>query len=87
MIPTAAAPALFDDVLPVADAVLYEGYALYPYRASSLKNRVRWNFGGVYPRAYSQAQSGADQCEASTQCLVIGAQSELTIEARFLEQL
>jgi hypothetical protein len=87
VIPTAAAPTLFDDVLPVADAVLYEGYALYPYRASSLKNRVRWNFGGVYPRAYSQAQSGADQWEASTQCLVIGAQSELTIEARFLEQL
>ena len=80
-------PALFDDVLPVADAVLYEGYALYPYRESSLKNRVRWNFGGVYPRAYSQAQSGADQCEASTQCLIIGARSELTIEARFLEQL
>ncbi|HEY1536866.1 MAG TPA: hypothetical protein VGF76_22750 [Polyangiaceae bacterium] len=79
--------ALFDDVLPVADAVLYEGYALYPYRESSLKNRVRWNFGGVYPRAYSQAQAGADQCEASTQCLVIGARCELTIEARFLEQL
>ncbi|HEX3849688.1 MAG TPA: hypothetical protein VHW01_01910 [Polyangiaceae bacterium] len=79
--------ALFDDLLPIADAVLYEGYALYPYRESSLKNRVRWNFGGVYPRTYSQAQSGADHSEASTQCLIIGAQSELTIEARFLEQL
>ncbi len=77
----------FDDVRPVADAVLYEGYALYPYRASSLKNRVRWNFGGVYPRTYSQAQSGADHCQASTQCLIVGAHSELTIEARFLEQL
>jgi hypothetical protein len=80
-------PLLFDDVLPVADAVLYEGYALYPYRESSLKNRVRWNFGGVYPRTYSQAQSGSDHCEASTQCLIVGAHSELTIEARFLEQL
>ena len=80
-------PTLFDDVLPVADAVLYEGYALYPYRESSLKNRVRWNFGGVYPRTYSHAQSGSDHCEASTQCLIIGAQSQLTIEARFLEQL
>ena len=78
---------LFDDVRPVADAVLYEGYTLYPYRASSLKNRVRWNFGGVYPRTYSHAQSGADHCQASTQCLVVGARSELTIEARFLEQL
>ncbi|MDQ3579239.1 MAG: hypothetical protein M3443_16925, partial [Actinomycetota bacterium] len=29
----------------VADAVLYEGYLLYPYRATSSKNRVRWQFG------------------------------------------
>ena len=26
----------------VADAVLYEGYLLYPYRASSQKNQARW---------------------------------------------
>ncbi|HTA89930.1 MAG TPA: hypothetical protein VK745_10155 [Polyangiaceae bacterium] len=75
----------FEDVLPIADAVLYEGYLLYPYRPSSLKNRVRWTFGGVYPRTYSQAQTGADRCEVSTECLVRGAQAELVIEARFLE--
>ena len=31
----------------VAEAVLYEGYLLYPYRASALKNRKRWTFGEV----------------------------------------
>jgi hypothetical protein len=33
----------------VADAVLYEGYLLYPYRASSSKNQVRWQFGVLGP--------------------------------------
>jgi len=76
---------LFHDVLPVADAVLYEGYVLYPYRASSQKNRVRWTTGGVYPRTYSQAQTGADACHAGVECLVLGSRSALTIEVRFLE--
>ena len=33
----------------VADAVLYEGYLLYPYRASSQKNQARWQFGILGP--------------------------------------
>jgi hypothetical protein len=41
----------FDDALAVANAVLYEGYALYPYRRSSAKNRVRFQFGVVMPRS------------------------------------
>jgi hypothetical protein len=36
----------------IANAVLYEGYLLYPYRPS-VKNRQRWTFGGLYPRPYS----------------------------------
>ena len=32
-----------------ADAVLYEGYLLYPYRASSSKNHARWQFGVLGP--------------------------------------
>ena len=34
----------------IADAVLYEGYMLYPYRASAVKNQQRFNFGVLYPR-------------------------------------
>ena len=33
----------------VADAVLYEGYVLYPYRASAPKNQVRWQWGVLMP--------------------------------------
>jgi hypothetical protein len=75
----------FDGVLPVADAVMYEGYVLYPYRASSLKNRVRWNFGGIYPRVYSEAQTGEDRAQAGSECLVRGESGALTVEVRFLE--
>jgi hypothetical protein len=41
----------FDEARAVADSVLYEGYLLYPYRRSSAKNRVRWQFGVLLPRA------------------------------------
>jgi hydrogenase maturation protease len=40
---------IFDREKQIADAVLYEGYILYPYRASAVKNRQRWTFGGVFP--------------------------------------
>lgn len=54
----------------IANAVLYEGYILYPYRASALKNQRRWTFGGVFPRTYSEANRGSDQWSMQTQCLV-----------------
>ena len=38
-----------DQVRAVADAVLYEGYLLYPYRATSGKNQLRWQFGVLGP--------------------------------------
>ncbi len=69
----------------IAKAVLYEGYMLYPYRPSAVKNQQRWNFGVLYPRAYSQAQEGADPCESQTQCLVRGnAFPAIEIKVRFL---
>ena len=34
-----------DLVQKIANSILYEGYMLYPYRRSSLKNQHRWNFG------------------------------------------
>jgi hydrogenase maturation protease len=53
----------------VADALLYEGYLLYPYRASSVKNQQRWTFGGVYPESWSR-RSSTDACVQQTQVLV-----------------
>jgi hypothetical protein len=39
----------------IADAVLYEGYILYPYRASAQKNRSRWQFGVIMAPGYAAA--------------------------------
>ena len=70
----------------IANAVLYEGYMLYPYRPSSVKNRQRWNFGVVYPKAYSELQSGADNWVMHTECLATGSSSlRLRIKVRFLQ--
>jgi hypothetical protein len=56
----------------IANAVLYEGYILYPYRSSAVKNRQRWNFGVVYPHAYSEAGGGIEPCRMETECLALG---------------
>jgi hypothetical protein len=66
----------------IADAVLYEGYILYPYRASSRKNRQRFTFGRVYPEAYSKAQSGAEPFLMQTECLLQAQANTPTLEAR-----
>jgi hypothetical protein len=69
----------------IADAVLYEGYILYPYRPSALKNRQRFNFGVIYPPAYSEAQGGTDACMMQTECLVQGDQNtRCVVRVRFL---
>jgi hypothetical protein len=74
-----------DPVERVASALLYEGYVLYPYRASSVKNRERFNWGVLYPEAYSSRQTGADRCEMRTECLVAGgATAALQVKVRFL---
>ena len=46
-----------DRVRRIADAVLYEGYVLWPYRRSALKNQRRWTFGGVYPQGHTRGAS------------------------------
>jgi len=70
----------------IANAVLYEGYMLYPYRPSAVKNRQRWNFGIVYPRSYSETQNGIDAWFLQTECLIRGSESALIdIKGRFLQ--
>lgn len=73
------------DVEKIAEVVLYEGYLLFPYRRSAIKNQQRWTFGGVYPREFSEAGGGDDPWSMQTQCLVVGdANTELEVKVRFL---
>jgi hydrogenase maturation protease len=69
----------------IANAVLYEGYILYPYRPSAVKNQQRWNFGALCPPAYSEAQGGTEACVMRTEFLVSAAEhATLHVKARFL---
>lgn len=69
----------------IAKAVLYEGYMLYPYRRSSVKNRQRFNFGVLYPPAYSEAQGGSESSSMRIECLVYGkTDTSLAVRLRFL---
>src|ERR1700737_2026058 len=70
----------------IANAVLYEGYILYPYRASSRKNRQRFTFGRVYPQDYGKAQNGAEPFAMQTECLLRnrGEMPTLEVRMRFL---
>lgn len=49
----------FERAMPIADAVLWEGYVLYPYRASAAKNRIRFQWGIVGPAEKSNMTATA----------------------------
>ena len=65
----------------IANAVLYEGFLLYPYRRSSTKNQQRWHFGTLGPKG------GADPAEMRTECLVEGqGDAAIEVKIRFLQE-
>ena len=69
----------------VADAVLYEGYVLYPYRASAQKNQLRWQFGVLAPPDYARF-SGSERSSMRTEVIVDpGEQPRLTVRIRCLQ--
>src|SRR6266536_934234 len=74
-----------DHARKVADAILYEGYLLYPYHRSSQKNQLRFQFGVLMPPAYG----AIDACEPSasqTECLLeCPDDAEVRILLRFLQ--
>ncbi|MFE6668595.1 hypothetical protein ACFVFH_34170 [Streptomyces sp. NPDC057697] len=75
-----------DQVRSIADAVLYEGYLLYPYRASSHKNRSRWQFGVLGPPLATAASFG-EEPEMETECLLAphDGPAAVTVHLRFLQ--
>ena len=70
----------FAQAIAIADAILYEGYMLYPYRRSALKNRAGWTLGVLLPHEEGRAPSRL-RCE----CLAVsGASTEFGAKLRFL---
>jgi hypothetical protein len=73
-----------DAVGRIADAVLYEGYVLWPYRKSAMKNQRRFTFGGVYPERHSAAHPD-DRSTMQAQCFLRGGpDASLEVRVRFL---
>lgn len=70
-----------DPVRRIADAVLYEGYVLWPYRRSALKNQQRFTFGGVYPLQWPEGPP-----EMVTECLLeTSGAPRVRVDVRFLQ--
>jgi hypothetical protein len=71
-----------DPVEAIARTLLYEGYALYPYRADALKNRHRWTLGGLVPRTHGEPWF------LQAECLLSGTQeATLSVSLRFLRPI
>lgn len=84
----------FESAAAVADAILYEGYLLYPYRKSAAKNRLRWQFGVLAPRGWAEHNLAPDEGVAGsaeswfqqTECLAgCPPDATLSLRLRFLQ--
>ncbi|MGH3216849.1 MAG: hypothetical protein ACRDL9_20000 [Trebonia sp.] len=74
-----------DEIAKVADAVLFEGYLLYPYRASAQKNRSRWQFGVLMPPAYAAADP-SETTTARAECVFTrDGEPSVDVVVRFLQ--
>jgi hypothetical protein len=74
-----------EPALAVANAVLYEGYILFPYTASAKKNRLRWQFGVIVPEGYAANGTG-EPAETQTEILLAcEAETRVTLQVRFLQ--
>ena len=78
-------PAHLEHARKVADAILYEGYLLYPYRRSAAKNQVRFQFGVLMPPGYQELDD-SEPSASQTECLLECADdAEILVVLRFLQ--
>jgi hypothetical protein len=72
----------------IARTLLYEGYLLWPYRRSSLKNQRRWTIGGVFPEGSGEDTRSGDPRVMHLETLVEGDDGpEIDIRIRFLHRV
>ena len=75
--------------LQIANTIMYEGYLLYPYRATALKNRQRWHFGVLYPRPFCELEQANDAWLMQAECLasadITRESPQLQVRVRFLQ--
>lgn len=77
-----------DRLEQITRTLLYEGYLLWPYRRSAIKNRRRWTIGGVYPSDFAGAEGSGDSAELLCECLVEhDAAPTIELRIRFLHRV
>jgi hypothetical protein len=74
-----------ESVRNIADAVLYEGYILYPYRASAQKNRNRWQFGVIMAPGYAAADPSETSVTRAECVMEHAGQPAVRVILRFLQ--
>jgi hypothetical protein len=73
-----------DHARRVADAILYEGYLLYPYHKAAQKNQIRFQFGVLMPRGYAVLDPN-ESSSSQTECILECANdAEVQVLVRFL---
>jgi hypothetical protein len=75
----------WDRARTIADAVLYEGYLLYPYRANSSKNQSRWQFGVLGPEGAADAGIGEDDSLSAQVIVAPRGSPTVSVVVRFLQ--
>jgi hypothetical protein len=74
-----------DHARNVADAILYEGYLLYPYHKSAQKNQARFQFGVLMPPGYALVDPH-EPSSSQTECLLeCRDDTEIAVLVRFLQ--
>jgi hypothetical protein len=73
---------MIDQVRAIADAVLYEGFLLFPYRKDALKNQLPWQFGVLMPQGYSDSSEPTSLRSEMVLCHGDGA---VEVVVRFLQ--
>ena len=74
-------------VRDIARAILYEGYMLYPYRRSAMKNRQRWSFGVLYPPAWIGPRRNVEAFDTAGLRRTAGIVEQAIDAAEFLDRL
>ncbi|MDQ6838409.1 MAG: hypothetical protein M3137_08800 [Actinomycetota bacterium] len=78
-------PDPFAPARSVAETVLYEGYVLYPYRSSSRKNQLRWQFGVLVPSPCADVDGPERAFNRTEMIVVAGTQPVLDVRVRCLQ--
>ena len=73
------------DIEKICNALLYEGYALFPYRKNALKNQKRFNFGVLSPKSWAEKQINEHYFQQVELLVLTEKETNITFQTQFLQ--